>query len=140
MTTITMTFRQLKRVCSHLWMHCGKGNPVCGFEDQKHGCSKFVCPIWKRAEAKEKRKAKCSAHNHAAMKRDGWKNCWHCGVELFQEKPTVMGRSGTPLVKDDKIVRLPKKQWCGNCGDLLCTSWGRYNNTPCEDWKPRRKG
>lgn len=24
----------------------------------------------------------CSASKHAAMKHDGWKNCWHCGIEL----------------------------------------------------------
>lgn len=170
MTTITMTFRQLQQCC----LYRGK---------KTHGCynhawrlnwgvckSSNTCPIWRRAEAREKRE---DAKEKAALWKaagtvgqpvkkphpiagyamadyceccqkpikgrtyrtaDDVKLCRACYGELAKEP---VGRSGTPLVKDGKIVRLPVKRSCGNCGDFAC---GSQMGAPCKFWKPRRKG
>jgi len=41
----------------------------------------------------------CSAAKHAAMYRDGWKNCWHCGAELVS---SLDGPNTALCVKPDK--------------------------------------
>ena len=44
--------------------------------DKKHVSKKRAAANGRHAQAT------CSASKHNAMYRDGWKNCWHCGVEL----------------------------------------------------------
>lgn len=45
-----------------------------------------ICREWIRiCDEAAAKKNTCTEEKHSAMKRDGWKNCLHCGKELFKE-------------------------------------------------------
>lgn len=136
MNTITMTwpmFLSIERRCS-----------TC---DNRGGCSPSTCPIWRRAERKAKEQELRSRHPLAAPPI---RTLAEAKAMVFGPVPTVVdgvlkpakavvGRSGSPLTRKGKIVRLPKKRTCKNCGDKGCNMNGRFHTLSCKNgWKPRR--